>query len=97
MTESASSTAYRFDTHLMVYGMYVSQASLSVIIDDKQEVYTIPLMILGILGSRPEEYGLNENGWVGRYFRILDFEYSKILDDPCREDLIIFAYDDDEQ
>jgi hypothetical protein len=54
-------------------------------------------MILGILGSRPEEYGLNENGWVGRYFRILDFEYSKILDDPCREDLIIFAYDDDEQ
>jgi hypothetical protein len=54
-------------------------------------------MILGILGSRPEEYGLNENGWVGRYFRILDFEYSKILDDPCREDLIIFAYDDEEQ
>jgi hypothetical protein len=54
-------------------------------------------MILGILGSRPEEYGLNENGWVGRYFRILDFEYSKILDSLCHENLIIFAYDDDEQ
>ena len=39
-------------------------------------------ILLGILGLGPEDYGLNENGWVDRYFRILDFEYSKILNSP---------------